>query len=83
MQVTGVDPTTTRACPPIKDNVFAVGDCTFSSLQEDKTIGSLKFLAGYCINNIIDIASGRRPSHPLPNSIPFMSFMSLGPQYGI
>jgi hypothetical protein len=42
-----------------------------------------RFLIPTAVQNIIDHASGKRPVHSIPNSIPFFSLISLGPTHAI
>jgi NADH dehydrogenase FAD-containing subunit len=83
MQVTDVDPRKQGIAPPVKDNIFCVGDISYSSLNEEKNIHNAFFLVPTAVQNVIDHASGKRPLHSIPSSIPTINMISLGSVYGI
>ena len=83
MQVTDVDPRKHGIAPPVKENVFCVGDISFSSLNEEKNIHNAFILVPTAIQNILDHASGKRPQRSIPSSIPTINMISLGSVYGI
>ncbi len=67
----------------MRENIFAFGDVCLTSLNEEKTVPGLKFLSEYLYKNLVQHASGLRPSNQIPSTIPTMSIVSLGPSYGI
>ena len=44
---------------------------------------ALSFLAPYLAKNLAQIAHGQRPTNTIPNRLPFMSLVSMGPAFGI
>jgi hypothetical protein len=81
MQVSAADPKHNPFAPAIKENIFALGDCCLTSIREEKSILALNLMLPYIVKNIIQLASKQRPSNQLPNKLPYMSFVSLGPEY--
>ena len=43
----------------------------------------MTFLGPYLVKNLSQIAHGQRPSNPIPNKLPFMVIVSLGPSHGV
>lgn len=83
MQISGVDPRKNPYAPALKENIFCLGDCCLTSLNEEKTIATLCYLSEYVRKNIMQHAAGRRPSHQLPKEIPTYALITLGPTFGI
>ena len=83
LQVSGVDPSYEPHAPALKENIFALGDVNLTSLKEEKDIMNINHMTPYVVQNIFDLANKRRPSGQLPNSLPFTSFISLGPNYAL
>ena len=54
-----------------------------TSLNEPKTVASIKLLSRYISGNIKAMSQGRPPSRQLPASIPSLTMISLGPDQGI
>lgn len=83
MQISGADPRQAPFAAALKENIYSLGDCCLTSLNEEKSISSLSMLQDYVWKNIMQHAAGQRPSHQLPPFIPTMTLLSLGPVYGI
>ena len=83
MQVCDQDPVLNPRASAVKENMFALGDCTQTPLNEEKSLISLKFLAQYVAKNITAIATGQKPSFYLPFDMPFWRLISVGPKYGL
>lgn len=82
-QISGVDPRIDPVAKGVRENIFAFGDVCLTSLNEVKTAFVIVFLTEYLSKNLQQLAVGQQPSHQLPSRLPFMSMISLGPQYGI
>jgi len=78
MQVTDVNPRQHGIAPPVNENIYCIGDISFTSLGEEKTIIALKSLLPTAVLNIIDHASGKRPTRSIPTSISTINMISLG-----
>jgi NADH dehydrogenase FAD-containing subunit len=82
-QISGTDPRVNPIALGLKGNIFAFGDCTQTSLNENKGAMSMNFMMPFIINNLRQMSRGQRPSHTLPNRLHDFSMVSLGPTYGI
>jgi NADH dehydrogenase FAD-containing subunit len=82
-QISGVNPRVNGLAPGLRENVFAFGDVTQTSLNETKGVIAIKNLAQYLQMNLVQIAHGQKPSHTIPDSIPHMEMISLGPEYAV
>ena len=58
MQITDKDPLIEPDAPAVQANIFCVGDNCKTSLDEEKSIGNIKFLSKYVYNNIILLSRG-------------------------
>ena len=67
----------------VKENIFVFGDVSKTKIHEVKNIPSMKFLAPFLYDNIMDLVQGQPVSHPIPNKLPAMLAISLGPKTGI
>ena len=61
MQITDRDPTGNGKSLPVRENIFALGDCTKTSLNEEKGILAIKFLAYTVVGNVMAIVHGGKP----------------------
>jgi NADH dehydrogenase FAD-containing subunit len=83
-QITGTDPVKSGgSSAALKENVFAFGDCTLTSLNEEKSIVSIKFMASIVVNNILALAEGKKISETIPRALSFVAMVSMGPTYAI
>ncbi len=46
----------------LKENIFAFGDVCLTSLNEPKTVASIKLLSEFIVTNLISLANGQRPA---------------------
>jgi len=68
----------------VKDNMFAIGDCTWTKFKEEKNIVSMMAMAGHVGNNIKHLDRGEKVlSRNMGNHLPLIAYISLGPEYGI
>jgi NADH dehydrogenase FAD-containing subunit len=51
-QISGTDPRVNPIALGLKENIFAFGDCTQTSLNENKGAMSMNFMKPYIINNL-------------------------------
>jgi NADH dehydrogenase FAD-containing subunit len=83
MQIARSDP---RSGPTsaAKENVFAVGDCTWTQFKEEKNISSIMALAPHVGANIRSLDKNEKPtSKHAGNEIPLTAFISLGPEFAV
>ena len=68
----------------IYPNVFAFGDVCKTTLNEDKSVSSIKQLAPLLVKTLKTLAAGGAlPTTGIPASIPKIASVSLGPSYGV
>ncbi len=82
-QISSFNPGDNPTAAGVKANIFAFGDVCLTSLNEPKSIPSIKSLSDCVTKNIIQMSLGQEPSNQIPSRIIFACFMSLGPDYGI
>ena len=78
-QISGVDPRKNGKAPGLRENIFAYGDCSQTSLDEEKGIVAIKTFVYNVYFNVIGVISGGKPQAEIPNRINFMQFISVGP----
>ncbi len=62
-QISSHNPMENSTSEGIKDNIFAFGDVCLTSLNELKTIPSIKMLSNSIILNILQASRGQAPSN--------------------
>lgn len=83
-QITSTDPVRSGGVSAaLKQNVFAFGDCCQTSLNEEKNIPAMKFMAAVILNNIQTLASGQGIQKSIPAVLPYVIMVSLGPGYAL
>jgi NADH dehydrogenase FAD-containing subunit len=83
LQVAKSDPRVGNSAA-VADNIFAVGDCTWTKYKEEKNISSIMALANNVGANIRSLDSGSKVAAKLDGQVvPLTAFISLGPEYAV
>jgi hypothetical protein len=71
--------------PSIKDysNIFALGDCCLTYVNEEKTVTPIKICAEILANNICTLANHGKSLLSIPDKFPCIYDITLGPDRGI
>jgi hypothetical protein len=84
MQISSENPVSgSPLVPGLRENIFAFGDVCLTSLNEPKTVASIKLLSEFIVANLKSLALGRGLVKQLPSSITSLTMISLGPDQGI
>lgn len=68
----------------VRDNIFAIGDCTWTKFKEEKNIVSMMAMAGHVGNNIKSLDRGENmTSKNMGEKLALIAYISLGPEFGI
>lgn len=66
------------------DNIFAIGDCCLTKLNEEKTVLPARMCADICSKNIRLLTSGNKDNlKSLPRRFPCVYGITLGKENGI
>lgn len=82
-QISSHNPMENSISEGIKDNIFAFGDVCITSLNEEKTVPAIKMLSDCITLNILQASRGQASSNQIPDRIPSLCLVSLGPDWGI
>lgn len=82
-QVSAQNPRVNSLADGVCPNIFAFGDVCYTSLNEPKSVPSMVFMLDLLLKNIMQIARSQRPSNQIPERLPELSAVSLGPHQGI
>jgi NADH dehydrogenase FAD-containing subunit len=83
MQIARSDPRQGTAAAA-KDNVFAVGDCTWTKYKEEKNISSIMALAPHVGANIRHLDNNEKAtSKHDSDEVALAAFVSLGPEFAV
>jgi len=82
-QVSAKNPRVNSLADGVCPNIFAFGDVCYTSLNELKSVPSMAFMRDILVNNVLQIARSQRPSNQIPERLPELSSVSLGPRQGI
>eukprot|EP00347_Sterkiella_histriomuscorum_P014384 403361073 len=83
MQISAENPTLNPHARGVAQNIYCLGDVAKLHLENAKTIPVLKWIAPYVFKNIMQHASGQQPQFTIPNSLPTLCMVSLGPNWGV
>lgn len=62
MQITNIDPRVISSTKAVRENIFCLGDCTQTSLNEEKGITPIHVLSEIVEKNLDLLAKGKKAS---------------------